>query len=362
MAKELTISLDAMGGDSAPAAVIGGAEIVRRDTPNIRFLLHGREDVLTDALRPYDALRTISDIHHAENVVEMSDKPSETLRRARKTSSMWCALEAVKEGKSDAALSGGNTGMLMAMSKIIFHTFEGVTRPAIAGLWPSPVGKNVVLDLGATINPSPKQLVQFALMGDVCARILLDTPRPRIGLLNVGVEDIKGTESVREAAEILQGSDDVSFKGFVEGDALGQDVVDVIVTDGFTGNIALKAAEGTARQLASYLRESFTQSLWARLGYLLARGGLQRFRDRIDPRAFNGGVFLGVRGLVLKSHGGSDDVGYAYAIHSAIRCARARLTQQLAEKLTHMPDLHSGEAGARARAPQKPNIKSAAVK
>ncbi len=346
MSDEIILSLDAMGGELAPGSVIEGAERARRREENVRFLFHGQEPLIHDALRQFPELRKISAIRHTDAVVEMTDKPSQTLRRARQ-SSMWRALEAVKKGEAHAAISGGNTGMLMAMSKIIFKTLEGVNRPAIAGLWPSASGKkNVVLDLGATINPGAKQLVQFAFMGDVCARILLGAKEPRIGLLNIGVEEIKGTENVRAAAEILQKSQDISFQGFVEGDALGHDIVDVIVADGFSGNIALKAAEGTARQIAAYLQDAFSQSLLARLGYLFLRPALRAFRDQIDPRHFNGGVFLGVRGLALKSHGGSDEVGFAFAIHSAVQCARARLIERLAEKLAHLPALLQETGGA----------------
>jgi glycerol-3-phosphate acyltransferase PlsX len=257
---------------------------------------------------------------------------------------MWLAIDAVKKGEADVAISAGNTGALMAMAKFHLKTMPGIDRPAIAAIWPTLRGRSIVLDLGATIGADAEHLVQLAVMGSAMARALFELDRPRVGLLNIGVEEVKGLEPVREAAKILREEQfaHLDYAGFVEGDDIGKGTVDVVVTEGFAGNIALKAAEGTARQFASYLRSAMSQSLLARLGYILASGAFRTLRDKMDPRQSNGGVFLGLNGIVIKSHGGTDPEGFAAAIDVGYGMVR----HELLGKIGQMLDSH---AHARAR-------------
>jgi glycerol-3-phosphate acyltransferase PlsX len=246
----------------------------------------------------------------------MDDKPSQALRNGRWKSSMWLAIDAVKKGEADVAISAGNTGALMAMAKFNLKTMPGIDRPAIAALWPTLRGESIVLDLGASIGATAEHLVDLAVMGSAMARVLFDIDRPTVGLLNVGVEEIKGLEPVREAGRLLREGQfaHLEYYGFVEGDDIGKGTVDVVVTEGFAGNIALKTAEGTARQFADYLRSAMQRTLRARIGYLLARPAFAMLREKMDPRKSNGGVFLGLNGVVIKSHGSTDPEGYAAAI------------------------------------------------
>jgi glycerol-3-phosphate acyltransferase PlsX len=246
----------------------------------------------------------------------MEDKPSQALRRGRRTSSMWLAIDAVKKGEADVAVSAGNTGALMAMSRFHLRTLPGIDRPAIAAVWPTKRGDSVVLDLGATIGGDAHHLVSLALMGAAMASVLFNKPRPTVGLLNIGTEEIKGHEEIREAGETLRAMNlpQLDYLGFVEGDGIGKGLADVIVTEGFSGNIALKAAEGTARQMADLLRNEMQRSWLSKLGYLFARSAFKALRDKMDPNKSNGGVFLGLNGVVVKSHGGIAAEGFAYAI------------------------------------------------
>jgi phosphate acyltransferase len=312
--EQVCISLDAMGGDHAPEMVVAGAEIALKRLPHLKFLMFGDEARLKPLLAKYPGLETVSQIRHASQEVTMDDKPSVALRQ-RRDSSMRLALNAVKEGDAQGVVSAGNTGALMAMAKFVLKTVRGIDRPAIATYMPTQRGETVMLDLGANIECDENNLVQFALMGEVFARILFGIERPSVGLLNVGIEELKGNESVKKAAAILREIDlPIRFEGFVEGDDLAKGTVDVIVTDGFTGNVALKTAEGTARLLVHFLRETFKSSFWAKVGYLLARRSLQRFRERMDPRRYNGAMLLGLNGIAVKSHGGTDALGFSNAI------------------------------------------------
>jgi glycerol-3-phosphate acyltransferase PlsX len=246
----------------------------------------------------------------------MEDKPSQALRRGRRTSSMWLAIDAVKKGEADVAVSAGNTGALMAMSRFHLRTLPGIDRPAITGIWPTKRGDSIVLDLGATIGGDAHHLVSLAVMGAAMASVLFNKPRPTVGLLNIGVEEIKGHEEIREAGETLRAMNlpQLDYVGFVEGDGIGKGLADVIVTEGFSGNIALKAAEGTARQMSEFLRDAIEGSWMSKIGYLFARGAFRALRDKMDPRKSNGGVLLGLKGVVVKSHGGTDAEGFAYAV------------------------------------------------
>jgi len=331
----VVISLDAMGGDNAPAAVLDGAVASLVRHPDVSFLLWGDQARLAPMLDARPTLKGKAEICHAEAVVGMDDKPSQALRRGRNTS-MWLAIDAVKEGRAQACLSGGNTGALMAMALVQLRTLAGIKRPALASLWPTVKGDSVVLDLGANVECDAEDLVDFALMGAAFARIEMGLSRPTVGLLNIGAEELKGNEAVKTAATILKESGlPFEFTGFIEGDDISQGKVDVVVTDGFTGNVALKTAEGTAKLIASYLRGAFGSSILTKIGYVFASGALKILAAKLDPRAHNGGVFLGLNGLVVKSHGGTDGMGFAAALDMTIDLAKAQIGQKIAHDLTH---------------------------
>ncbi|MCK1637750.1 phosphate acyltransferase PlsX [Bradyrhizobium sp. 157] len=322
MPQKVRIALDAMGGDVGASVVIPGAAISLKRHPDSEFLLCGDSKQIDEQLAKYPALKKASRVIHTDVTVSMHDKPSQALRRGRKTSSMWLAIDAVKRGDADVAVSAGNTGALMAMARFHLHTMQGIDRPAIAGVWPTARGDSVVLDLGATIGGDAHHLVALAVMGSAMASVLLNRERPTVGLLNIGVEEIKGHEEIREAAELLRASQ-LNYIGFVEGDGIGQGAADVIVSEGFSGNIALKAAEGTARQMADFLRQAMTSSWLSRIGYLFARSAFKALRDKLDPNKSNGGVLLGLKGVVVKSHGGISAEGFAYAVdvgYEMVRC------------------------------------------
>ncbi len=324
MSQTVRIALDAMGGDHGPAVVVAGAGLALAHHPENEFLFFGNSAQIAPLVAKDPALQSASRIVHAEIAVRMEDKPSQALRYGRRKSSMWLAIDAVKKKEADMVVSAGNTGALMAMAKFELKMLTGIDRPAIAALWPTLRGESIVLDVGASIGADAEHLVDLAVMGAATARILLRLERPTVGLLNIGVEEVKGLEPVREAGRILREKQmpDFDYAGFVEGDDIGQGKVDVVVTEGFAGNIALKTAEGTARQIGQYLREAMTLSVGTRIGYLFARSGFAQLRERLDPRRANGGVFLGLNGIVIKSHGGTDAEGFAAAIelgHGVVR-------------------------------------------
>jgi glycerol-3-phosphate acyltransferase PlsX len=316
MPDKVRIALDAMGGDHGASVVVPGAEISLGRHPDMEFVLFGDRAVVEPLLASRPRLKAVSRLVHTDIAVKMDAKPSQALRQGRWKSSMWLAIDAVKKGEADVAVSAGNTGALMAMAKIGLKTLAGVERPAIACLWPTLKGESVVLDVGASIGADAPHLVAMAVMGAGMARALLNISRPKVGLLNIGVEEVKGLDAVREAGLILRDSKlpDLEYAGFVEGDDIGKGTVDVVVTEGFAGNIALKTAEGTARQLGQYLKSAMTKTLLTKLGYLLARGAFRTLSEKMDPRKSNGGVFLGLNGIVIKSHGGTDAEGFAYAV------------------------------------------------
>ena len=337
MSKGLTIALDAMGGDAGPEMTIPGAELSCIRHPDCRFLLYGDAPRIAALLEKSQRLKNRGEIRHCDAHVAMDDKPSQALRRGRGRSGMWRAIEAVKAGEAQVAVSAGNTGALMAMARFVLRTIPGIGRPAMAALWPTMRGESVVLDVGATIGADAAQLVEFAMMGEAMSRCLTGVERPTVGLLNIGVEEIKGVEQVKEAGRLLRQSRlPLEYIGFVEGDDISRGTADVVVTEGFTGNIALKTAEGTAKQMASYLKIVLNQTLMSKLGAVLARGAFEALKERMDPRKHNGGVFLGLNGIVVKSHGGTDALGFATAIDVAIDMARndlvAKITADVAEK------------------------------
>jgi phosphate acyltransferase len=335
MPEKVRIALDAMGGDHGPSVVVAGAELALARHPENEFLFFGNTSLLAPLLAARPALQAASRLVHTDIAVRMEDKPSKALRQGRWKSSMWLAIEAVKKRQADVVVSAGNTGALMAMSKFELKTLAGIERPAIAALWPTLRGESVVLDVGASIGADAEHLVDLAVMGAAMARILLGVARPTVGLLNIGVEEVKGLEQVRDAGRILREEPlpDLVYVGFVEGDDIGRGKVDVVVTEGFAGNIAIKTAEGTARQLAEYLRDAMNRSLGARIGYLFARSAFAQLRDRMDPRRSNGGVFLGLNGIVIKSHGGTDAEGYAAAIEVGDGVVREQLLAKITAAL-----------------------------
>lgn len=316
MSEQFTISLDAMGGDHGPKTVLHGADIALLRKPHLRFQIFGDQAEIQAEISKYPKLKSKSEIHHCDVSISMDEKPSKALRKGRFKSGMWQAIAAVNEGNADVCISAGNTGALMAMSKFCLRTQPGITRPAMAAIWPTLVGESIVLDVGANVGVDADQLVEFAVMGSAMARALFDFDKPSVGLLNIGVEEVKGVEAVREAGALLREAalETMSYHGFVEGDDLGKGTVDVVVTEGFAGNIALKTAEGTAKQIAEYLRSAMNRTMLAKIGYVLAKGAFDQLREKMDPRKVNGAVLLGLNGIVIKSHGGTDGEGFAAAI------------------------------------------------
>ena len=307
-----------MGGDLAPAMVVEGAALAVNRFPHVDFLFFGDEKRLAPLVTAHPHLSKISTIHHADDVVTADDKPSVALR-SRRQSSMRLAIDAVKDKGADAVVSAGNTGALMAISKVVLKTLEGIDRPAIASSFPTVRGSTCMLDLGANVQCTAENLVQFAVMGEVFARTVLGVDKPTIGLLNIGVEELKGHYEVREAAAILRASDlPIEFYGFIEGDDIPAGTVDVVVTDGFSGNISIKTMEGSVRFFADFMRNALTSSIFARIGAVLARGAISRMRARLDPRHHNGAILMGLNGIVVKSHGGTDALGFDHAIGVAV--------------------------------------------
>ncbi len=336
MTKSVRIALDAMGGDFGPSVVVPGAARARDRRPDTSYLLFGDEKLIRPLLDQYPKLAAVAEVRHTDVVVKNDDKPSQALRAGRRGSSMWLAIESVKKGEADAAVSAGNTGALMAMSKICLHMLPGIERPALAAIWPTLRGESIVLDVGASIGADAEHLIDLAIMGSAMARIFLAIDRPTVGLLNVGTEDIKGLEEVKAASRRLRETNlpTLDYRGFVEGDDLGKGTVDVVVTEGFTGNIALKTAEGTARQIAQYMRDAFRSSLISKIGAALAAGAFKTLKEKIDPRRVNGGLFLGLDGVIIKSHGGMDAVGFAGAIEIGYEMARHGLIEKIRETIT----------------------------
>lgn len=353
----VVISFDCMGGDRGPEAAVAGLFMSADAHPEARFIAHGDEAALRPLLARRPDLAARITLEHAPRVVTMEDRPAQVMRHGEGTS-MWAAIEAVREGRAGVAVSGGNTGALMALAMIRLRKLPGINRPAMACFWPSRnlSGVNILLDAGADIRADAADLMQFAMMGASYARNAMGLARPRVGLLNVGTEDHKGSAELKAAQdELIANADagDYDYVGFVEGSDIPSDRVDVVVTDGFAGNVALKTAEGTAKLLGDFLRETLGSTIWARLGYLLARGAFARLRERMDPRRANGAVFLGLNGTVVKSHGGSDATGIAAALALAVRLAEAGFTGRLAARVASArasgQDAAPGAQGAQAQ-------------
>ena len=331
-----------MGGDYGPDVVIPAALVVLSKDPEVRLILVGDEAVLRDALSTHRA--TLGDrltLRHASQQVEMDDHPSQALRN-KKDSSMRVSIELVKEQVADACVSAGNTGALMATARFVLKTLPGIDRPAIITSLPTIKGHTHLLDLGANVESTPQQLFEFAVMGSVLTSAVDNISRPKVALLNIGAEEMKGNESVKEAARLLANSD-LHYVGFVEGDAIFTGDADVIVCDGFVGNVALKSSEGVAKMISHFIRTEFGRNALTRLAGLLALPVIRGFRNRIDPRKYNGASLVGLRGIVIKSHGSADEVAYANAIFEAIAEIKKNVPGRISEHLESM--LLSQEAG-----------------
>jgi glycerol-3-phosphate acyltransferase PlsX len=307
-----------MGGDHAPEVVLDGVRMAHERLPHVRYLLFGDQARIEPLLDRHPGLRGVCTVRHTDEAVSNDAKPGQVLRTGRR-SSMWLAVNAVAEGEAAGVVSAGNTGALMAVSKFVLRMLPGIDRPAIAGLFPTVRGETVMLDLGANVDCSARNLVEFAVMGEVFARAVLGLDNPTVGLLNVGAEEMKGNDAVKTAAATLRESPlPIRFHGFVEGNDICAGTVDVVVTDGFTGNIALKTAEGTVKLYSTLLKGAFMSSILAKLGFAFAKHAIEKVKVRTDPRRYNGAMFLGLNGIAVKSHGGTDAFGFANAIGVAV--------------------------------------------
>ena len=331
----LTIALDAMGGDAAPALVVAGAAIACERHPKVKYIFYGDQSRVAPLLDEHKALKAISTIRHTDEAVGNDTKLSVALRSRQ--SSMRLAIDAVAAGEADCVVSAGNTGALMALAKMVLKTLPGIHRPAIVASVPTQRGESVMLDFGANVECDAENLVQFAVMGAIFARAVLGMEEPTVGLLNVGEEELKGHDELRAAHEILKSAAIPGrFYGFVEGNDIMGGTVDVIVTDGFTGNVALKLAEGMSKLYTDFLRRTFKSSIMARFGYLFARTAIGKFRTRLDPRRYNGAMFLGLSGVCVKSHGGTDAFGFANAIGVAVDLVTGRVNERIGEELNRL--------------------------
>lgn len=336
MSYNLTIALDAMGGDHGIDAVIPGADLALKTFPDLKFLIYGDEGRIRPVLARYPKLRKCSEVVHTDKFVSSEEKPASALRTGRQ-SSMRLAINAVKEGQADCVVSSGNTGALMAMAKMVLKCLPGIHRPAIASIFPTIGRDTVVLDLGANVVCDAEMLTQFAVLGAVYARVVEGFDKPRIGLLNIGTEDMKGGEVLRETAAVLSKVKlPGKFMGFVEGVDITNGSTDVVVTDGFTGNVALKTAEGVAKMSEHYMRRAFKSSIFSMLGALLAYRSFKKVKNELDPRHYNGGMFLGLDGICVKSHGGSDHVGFAHAIMGAAKLAHHGFNARVADEIEQL--------------------------
>jgi glycerol-3-phosphate acyltransferase PlsX len=337
MAESLVLSIDGMGGDHAPDIVVEGVDIAARRISDTRYLIHGDEARINALLERHPHAKAVSQVRPAERAIGMELKATQALRQG-KGSSLWNAIQSVQTGEANAIVSAGNTGALFAIAMFRLRKMEGIHRPALATRWPTMKGDyTVMLDVGANVEADAEQLVEFAIMGEAFQRAVSGKERPTVGLLNVGAEDQKGHEEIRSAARLIRETGiDLNFHGFVEGDDIAKGTVDVVVTDGFTGNIALKTGEGTARLVGQLLREALTGGVLARLGALIAYPALKQLRTRMDPGTFNGALFLGLNGLVVKSHGSANGRGYAAAIGVAEKLARSHYREEIAHNIARL--------------------------
>lgn len=339
MSDTLVISIDAMGGDNAPGAIVEGVSLAAKKNPDVFFFLYGNEEKLIPLTQHYKIPDSQFKIHHTTDVVNADDKPSVAIRSGRE-SSMWKAIMSVRNGYSKAVVSAGNTGALMAMSKICLGTQASIDRPAIAAILPSLTGPVVALDLGANAECNSQNLVEFAIMGDVFYRVMFQKEKPSVGLLNIGSEDTKGRDEIREAASVLKAlGDKMNFYGFVEGNDIGIGTTNVVVTDGFSGNVALKTIEGTAKLITTTLKQIIKKSIFSKLGFILAIPAFRALRRKMDPRVYNGAMFLGLNGISVKSHGGADGFAFYNAVNAAVNLARGDLCSRIKSELEQVMEV-----------------------
>lgn len=339
MSDTLVIAIDAMGGDNAPKSVIEGVARVAKKDSSVFFFLFGDEEKIKKLADEYKLPQDRYKIHHTTDVIKGDEKPSHAVRSGRE-SSMWKAIMSVRNGYAKAIVSAGNTGALMAMSKICLGTLSGIDRPAIAAVLPSANGPIIALDLGANAECNSQNLVEFSIMGHVLHHVLFQTDKPTVGLLNIGSEETKGRDEIREASTVLKGLDDkINFVGFVEGDDICQGKANIIVSDGFSGNVALKTIEGTAKFITGMLKKTARSSILATIGFLIAKPALNGLKKKTDPRMYNGAMFLGLNGISVKSHGGADSFAFACAVESAVRMARNNLCDKIKTELKHVMDV-----------------------
>ena len=333
MTKSIHISLDAMGGDNAPQIIVDGAAQTKIRHPYVKFSFYGNKIKLLPLIGSSEVLKE-SEIVHTDEFIDPNEKPSIAVRKGR-NSSMGMAIQSVKSGKADAIVSAGNTGALMAMAKLFLRPIEGINRPAIAAYFPTITGESCMLDLGANIDCDAKNLVQFAFMGQAFANIVMGVDNPSISLLNIGEEEQKGLDYIKEASQILSDlKSQINYTGFIEGDKIAQGISDVIIADGFSGNVSLKTAEGTALLVTSYLKKALSSSLSSKIGYLFAKKAINNFRLQMDPRKYNGAVFLGLNAVAVKSHGGTDGFGFANAICVALDMVKYNFINDLKNKIS----------------------------
>ncbi len=333
MTKSIHLSLDAMGGDNAPQIIVDGATQTKIRHPYVKFSFYGNKIKLLPLIGSSEVLKE-SEIVHTDEIIDPNEKPSIAVRKGR-NSSMGMAIQSVKSGKADAIVSAGNTGALMAMAKLFLRPIEGINRPAIAAYFPTITGESCMLDLGANIDCDAKNLVQFAFMGQAFANIVMGVDNPSISLLNIGEEEQKGLDYIKEASQILSDlKSQINYTGFIEGDKIAQGISDVIIADGFSGNVSLKTAEGTALLVTSYLKKALSSSLSSKIGYLFAKKAINDFRSQMDPRKYNGAVFLGLNAVAVKSHGGTDSFGFANAICVAVDMVKYNFIYDLKNKIS----------------------------
>ncbi len=343
MSDNLVISIDAMGGDNSPRVVIEGLAVAAKKNPDVRFLLFGDEAKVLPILNAYPSLKKVCEIRHCNEVVRNDDKPSQVIRN--RNTSMYMAIDAVRKGEAKAIVSAGNTGALMAISKLTLKTIQKIHRPAIVSIMPHQNGKYVMLDLGANTECDALNLAEFALMGNILAKHALGLEHPRVALLNIGAEEMKGKEEIRHAAQIIKNSHmDIDFIGYVEPHDIPNGVADVIVADGFTGNIALKSIEGTARLILKLIKNSVKKSFLAKIGLPFMLGVGFSLKKTMDPRLYNGAMFVGLNGLSVKSHGGTDALGYSVAVDNALKLVRQDFVSTIKNELENVDlDLLSQE-------------------
>jgi glycerol-3-phosphate acyltransferase PlsX len=332
---DLPLAIDAMGGDNAPKSVMRGLQIMHAKQPQRKFLLYGNQRVLERYLsaKQMSGLKNCCEIIHTDVAISSEEKPSIALRQA-KNSSMRLSIQAAKDGKACGVVSAGNTGAFMALSKMVLKTLPNIYRPALTGLMPNRGGSIVMLDIGANVQCDANDLFLFALMGDAYSKVLLGSKNPSVGLLNIGSEEMKGHETLHITAEMLRSTPSINFKGYVEGNDICNGDIDVVVTDGFTGNVSLKTLEGTARYFSNELKSALNSSWTGKLSYLLARPAFAVMKKRLDPRRYNGAMFLGLDGIAVKSHGGADGYAFYHAMKKAYALADADINKHLIQHLS----------------------------